>query len=388
MTFWVEVSHAVHEDGLETLAVFLHCRPAIDSHSKNWACFADIEFSLTPLRKACEAITWQHIDVFSQKNLSVGFQDFDGWNEIKDAGFGFILNDTIQMNVRIRDLASFFLVDAVNPTITGRPLKSCHDVEAFSYDLLNNSHMSDIIFRVGHKMFFAHRFILGLKSKSFQELLYDTLKEKRETKYDLDPDAFLSVLSFMYRNELVLTETNAKNVLEVANKFNLEAIIATCKKYLADEDPFSLWATAKIESDRELEAVALKQIAEDFVSLSQSDAFLGITRDMLNAIVSRSNLKAKEFDVYKAVIRWAEAECKKRQIEVSGKNKREILGDIIHNIRFPCMTQIEFSGIVSKDEGILTPEETVNVFMVMANPTNVDMSIFPRTPRSSVSVAQ
>ena len=381
MHFWVEVIHT-SVDGTETMGVFLHCRS--ESSEKNWACFADIEFCLVPQRKIPQSITWQHVDVFTADNEAVGFADFDGWNEIKDPGFGFIYNDMVQIEIKIRDMVSFKIIDVLQPISEGRP-KNNSSLEDFSYDLLNNPYMSDVAFTIdGQTRIHAHRFILASKSRQLYETLFESLKDHREVKYDnVDSDAFLSVLSFFYRRELVLTESNGRDILEVASRFRIDPVISICKKYLADEDPFSLWAAARCDEDKDLEDLAEKKICREFDTLSRTDEFLSITKDMLKTLLSKNKLRAKEVDVYRAAMRWAEAECKKKGIsDPSGKNKRDVLGDLIFNIRFPCMSQADFSAGPAVDQ-ILEPQELVNVFMTFSQ-TPGHASTFPTTPRSSV----
>jgi hypothetical protein len=381
MDFWVEVIHTT-VDGTETMGVFLHCRPT-EECGKNWACFADIEFSLVPQRKVPQAISWQHIDVFTIDNEAVGFADFDGWDEIKDPGFGFIFNDMIQIEVNIRDMVSFKIIDSVNHTIEGRPASNA-SIDAFTRDLLNNSYMSDVTFIIdGQTRVHGHRFVLGSKSKLLYETLFESLKDHREIKYDnVDLEAFLSVLSFFYRKELILTESNGRDILDVASRFKIEPIICICKKYLADEDPFSLWAAARCDEDKDLEDLAEKKITREFDTLSKTDEFLSITKDMLKILLSKNKLQAKEIDVYRAAMRWAEAECKKKGLlDPTGKNKRDVLGDLIFSIRFPCMSQAEFSAGPAVDQ-ILEPQELVNVFMTFSG-TPGQTSTFPTTPRSS-----
>ena len=382
MDFWVEVIHTA-VDTTETMGVFLHCRPT-EACGKNWACFADIEFCLVPQRKVPQAISWQHIDVFTDDNEAVGFADFDGWDEIKDPGFGFIFNDMIQVEVKIRDMVSFKILDQLNHIIEGRPSNSA-SIDAFTRDLLNNPYMSDVAFIIdGQTRVHAHRFILASKSRQLYETLFESLKDHREVKYDnVDADAFLSVLSFFYRKELILTESNGRDILDVASRFRIEPVIAICKKYLADEDPFSLWAAARCDEDKDLEDLAEKKISREFDTLSQTEEFLSITKDMLKTLLAKNKLRAKEIDVYRAAMRWAEAECRKKGLHDStGKNKRDCLGDLIFSIRFPCMSQSEFSAGPAVDQ-ILEPQELVNVFMTFSG-TPGHNSTFPTTARSNV----
>ena len=87
------------------------------------------------------------------------------------------------------------------------------------------------------------------------------------------------------------------------------------------------------------------EITEDAMN---SVAFLDISHEMLCSVLERDTLTVHEFNIYQAVDRWAEHQCKKQQREVSGEEKRKILGDAVNLIRFPLMSEEEFSSLVPK----------------------------------------
>ena len=69
-------------------------------------------------------------------------------------------------------------------------------------------------------------------------------------------------------------------------------------------------------------------------------------------------LNVKEVDLFKAVVKWSEAECLRKGKESNAKNKRAAMGNTIHQICFASMTLEEFGQNVSRS-GLLTPEEMV-----------------------------
>ena len=60
-------------------------------------------------------------------------------------------------------------------------------------------------------------------------------------------------------------------------------------------------------------------LAEDVL---KSDEFSEITLSTVERILNRDTLNAGEVDVYKACIRWAEAECNRQLIEVNHKLRK------------------------------------------------------------------
>jgi hypothetical protein len=69
-------------------------------------------------------------------------------------------------------------------------------------------------------------------------------------------------------------------------------------------------------------------------------------------------LNVKEVDLFKAVLKWSEAECSRKGIEANAKNKRAAMGNVIYQIRFASMTLQDLVQNVSQS-GILTLEEMV-----------------------------
>jgi hypothetical protein len=96
----------------------------------------------------------------------------------------------------------------------------------------------------------------------------------------------------------------------------------------------------------------------------QSAAFTELCRSCLEEIVRADELDTTEGEVYAAVIAWAEAECKRQDLYLCGANVRQVLGDILHLIRFPLMDQSYFADFVTTKD-ILTQEEIIEVFRYM-----------------------
>ena len=67
----------------------------------------------------------------------------------------------------------------------------------------------------------------------------------------------------------------------------------------------------------------------------------------------------------KACSRWAEEECRRKDLEVCPANQREVLGDALYLVHFPALTLPEFANCVSQT-GILTAEEKCRVYDFMA----------------------
>ena len=87
-----------------------------------------------------------------------------------------------------------------------------------------------------------------------------------------------------------------------------------------------------------------------------SDGFTDIRQSTLAEFLKRESLKVKEVDLFKAVVKWSEAECFRQEKETSGTNKRAAVANAIYQLRFASMTLEEFGQNVSVS-GLLTAEE-------------------------------
>lgn len=88
-----------------------------------------------------------------------------------------------------------------------------------------------------------------------------------------------------------------------------------------------------------------------------------VDKSTLGLVLRDARLQLQsELEVFQAAHQWAVNECERRQVETSGSNMREVLGDIIKSIRFLTLMPEEFSEspVVS---GILTSDEITTIYM-------------------------
>lgn len=93
-----------------------------------------------------------------------------------------------------------------------------------------------------------------------------------------------------------------------------------------------------------------------------SDGFTEIDYSTLETVLNRETLNVREVTVFKAMCRWAEAECLRKDLKPTPQNKRLVLGNLFYKIRVPAMTLEEFANGPAQS-GILSQEETVDIFL-------------------------
>ena len=141
----------------------------------------------------------------------------------------------------------------------------------------------------------------------------------------------------------------------------MPSLAEECLKYfernLAPDNVFVTLHQA-FQLDEELEKICWDMIESKTIEVVASDAFSGISYSTLEQLLKRDSLNIKEVHLFQAVLKWSEAECSRKGIEVNAENKRAAVGNAIHHILFASMTHKEFAQNVSQS-GILTKEELV-----------------------------
>ena len=118
----------------------------------------------------------------------------------------------------------------------------------------------------------------------------------------------------------------------------------------------------------------------------KSDGFVTIERSVLEEVIESDTLNIRELELFKAVDRWAEKECKKQGLVAEGSVKRRILGErIVKGIRFPLMEEKEFLDVVLECD-LLTKKEAYELlrYFNSASCTPVGFSEVKRTPKDQI----
>ncbi len=86
-----------------------------------------------------------------------------------------------------------------------------------------------------------------------------------------------------------------------------------------------------------------------------------ITQTTLQKMLKFHRLTVTELQLFTASYSWAQAECKRQGLELTGLNCRQVLGDALFCIRFPTMILRDFANKVART-GLLTDEEKCKIF--------------------------
>jgi hypothetical protein len=99
--------------------------------------------------------------------------------------------------------------------------------------------------------------------------------------------------------------------------------------------------------------------------------------------VSSDKLNVKECEIYRACVQWATAKCVDYGNDEHVRRLRQVLGDVVYDIRIPLMTQEELETCV-EDCDILFPNERENISLYFTNPGSAIVE-FETRPREMVA---
>ncbi len=237
-----------------------------------------------------------------------------------------------------------------------------------------NNPFSDVVFTCeGSGMkFFAHKYVLATSSAVFYANFYGELAVKHLVfpLSDTNDESLQEFLRFLYADECFLTTDNALSVLYLAKKYIVPSLAEKCVEFLEAnigvENALTVLQQAIHFDETNLEDKCWDLIDLQTSEAIASDAFAAdINQATLAWLLKRESLNVKEVDLFKAVLKWSEAECSRKGIEPNAKNKRAAIGKEINQIRFASMTAQQFADNVSQS-GILTREEIILMYEIIS----------------------
>lgn len=237
--------------------------------------------------------------------------------------------------------------------------------------MFNNELMSDVHFVVGKSEKLripAHKYAVAISSPVFYAMFYGRMAEQgNEIKIgDCEASSFLELLRYIYYDEAKIDPGNVFEILYLAKKYILPFLAEKCVDFLEEnidyQNAFTLLAQARYFCEPKLEEKCWEIIDRETARVLSSESFTEIDHETLLAVLTRDTLTVLEAELFKAVKRWAEAECNRKILPPTPENKRSVLSSALYFIRFPVMTLKEFSDDAAQS-GILTSEETINIFL-------------------------
>ncbi|CAL4120390.1 unnamed protein product, partial [Meganyctiphanes norvegica] len=243
--------------------------------------------------------------------------------------------------------------------------------ERFAF-LFNNEILSDVHFLVGkgesRQRIPAHKFVLAVGSAVFDAMFNGQLSNRQEEIElpDVEPQAFLALLRFLYSDEVQIGHETVMTVLYTAKKYAVPALEQACvdflKRNLSHDNAFMLLTQARLFDEPQLAALCLETIDKNTADSLSAEGFTDIDNNTLCMVLERDTLRIREAKLFQAVVRWSEAECERSGLPLNSIDQRAVIGRGLSLVRFPLMTVEEFAQGPAQS-GILTDREVVQLFL-------------------------
>ena len=236
--------------------------------------------------------------------------------------------------------------------------------------MLNNPALSDVLITCEgyQEKFCAHKYVLCTSSSVFHGMFNSGLAGMLSNTVHIsesDPGSIMEFLAFLYTDECSLTASNIVSVMSLALKYSVPSLGQKCVKELANVlEPTKVLGVleqAMAYNQTEIVDECWKIVESDTSEVAKSVDFNRISHATLVGLLKRKNLQIPEIELFQAVLRWADYQCSKSNLEVSPENQRYVIGNAIYEIRFLAMTQEEFAQLVSPTR-LLSTSEMVPIY--------------------------
>ncbi|XP_046402328.1 BTB/POZ domain-containing protein 6 isoform X3 [Ischnura elegans] len=258
--------------------------------------------------------------------------------------------------------------------------------------MFNNELMSDIRFIVGSpghtQTIPAHKYVLATGSSVFYAMFFGSLAEnKQEIEVpDVEPSAFLTLLKYLYCDEIQLEADTVLATLYVAKKYIVPHLAKACVNYLETsltaKNACLLLSQSRLFEEPELMQRCWEVIDAQAEMALRSEGFVDIDSHTLECVLSRETLNCKETHLFEAALGWAAAECARRDVEPTPQNKRTALGRALYLVRIPTMSLEDFANCAAQ-VGILTHKETIDIFLHFTAHVKPTLN-YPTKPRTGL----
>ena len=133
------------------------------------------------------------------------------------------------------------------------------------------------------------------------------------------------------------------------------------ERMIKPENVLSVLEQSTNFDETKLEAICWKTIKANTKQVVALDDFNNISQKTLASLLKFGCLDISEVELFRAVLKWIDFNCSKKNIRPTRENKRSLLGDAIYDLRFLAMTQKEFAKNVANSE-LLTAEEMIPIY--------------------------
>ncbi|KHN80456.1 BTB/POZ domain-containing protein 9 [Toxocara canis] len=180
--------------------------------------------------------------------------------------------------------------------------------------LYNSTDCSDVMLKVEGVIFPAHRVVLAARSEYFRALLFNGMRETRDSEVELvdtPVNGFRMLLKYIYTGKLSLSSLKEELVLDIlglAHKYGFSELELSISEYfkaiLNVRNMCTIYDAAHLYSLRSLSEVCLNFADKHASDILLTQGFLQLSASAVELMIQRDSLCAPEIDIFKAVREW------------------------------------------------------------------------------------
>ncbi|XP_041372638.1 BTB/POZ domain-containing protein 3-like [Gigantopelta aegis] len=197
---------------------------------------------------------------------------------------------------------------------------------------------------------------------------------------------------FLYTDVISIDGRNVIGLLYASKKYDIVDMERKCLRYIQsamsshdvcfEMEHAHLYNVRVLYNDRDLMEKVLAYIWKNAKAVLKSASFCDLCHDCFMKVIEADQQKAGEESVFEASIAWSEAQCRRQGREVTRENRRSVLGDSVHLIRYSKINPKYFVQKVSLSSLLTEAEENkiLRSFIIQ----NQDVSPFKSNHRLGI----
>jgi len=196
--------------------------------------------------------------------------------------------------------------------------------------------------------------------------------------------------SYIYCEKADVTTSTAGPLMIAANKYLLTGLVSVflevLEKSISPDAVCTILQHTALFGEDKLKEKCLNFISNNAEVVFNSDAFVNISHEVLEIVVSLKALATTEKHVFESCVRWARCQLlESGNKDPSDEEIREKLGSVLYEIRFPTMTTKEFAGLTAHSK-ILTGDEKHDVYVYMTTKERLGSLKFVADSRNKIVI--
>ena len=178
----------------------------------------------------------------------------------------------------------------------------------------------------------------------------------------------LSVLRWIYTEQLVYREQDFQDVLLFACKFCMSPLVTVLVQGMTVNTD-TIWTSLSLAVKHECKLLLDKChafFAPRAEQLLDSPEFLNQSVDVVTAITIMDPLDISEHDLWCRCTFWSGAECERRRLEDTLTNNRAVMQSFVKNINFTDMSMEQLADLRDERQ-YLSDQELLQVYRCMGD---------------------